>query len=270
MVKTRWPKKRPAGWPCFSTSSTAFLVIILILAAIISLFVADLKDFLVITVLILVNGAIGFWQELKAETSLEALKRLTESKVQVIRDAVTLTISSSDLVPGDCVLLSEGDLVTADLRLFETSALMIDESPLTCESLAVEKDHEAIVAADAPPYEYINSALSGTMVVRGSGKGFVVKTGKSTYFAGIAKLAMGVSPPSPFTRAMDYFSRRYIVILIGIFACRAARTSRLPTFSLHRWSRQFPKACRSLSRSSWLSVHWRSSARKHSSATCPP
>jgi len=197
----------------------SLLVYILILAAIISLFVADLKDFLVITLLILVNGAIGFWQELKAETSLEALKKLTESRVRVIRDAVTLTIPSSDLVPGDCVLLSEGDLVTADLRLFETSALMIDESPLTGESLAVEKDHEAIVAADAPPYEFINTALSGTMVVRGSGKGFVVKTGQSTYFAGIAKLAMGVSPPSPFTRAMDYFSRRYILILIGIFAC---------------------------------------------------
>jgi Ca2+-transporting ATPase len=194
------------------------LVIILILAAVISLFVADIKDFLVITLLILVNGAIGFWQELKAETSLEALRKLTESQARVIRDGAVLTVPSSDLVPGDCVLLAEGDLVTADLRLFETSALMIDESPLTGESLPVEKDHRKIVAPDALPYEYTNSALSGTMVVRGSGKGFVVKTGQSTYFAGIAKLAAGSSPPSPFTRAMGFFSRRYILILMGIFA----------------------------------------------------
>jgi len=203
----------------FFRQFNSILVYILILAAVISFFVADLKDFLVITLLVLINGMIGFWQELKAETSLEALRKLTESQVRVIRDGVTMTISSSDLVPGDCVLLSEGDLVTADLRLFETSALMIDESPLTGESLPVEKDHEAIVPANAQPYEYTNSALSGTMVVRGSGKGFVVKTGQSTYFAGIAKLAEGGSPPSPFTRSMNYFSRRYVLILIGIFAC---------------------------------------------------
>jgi P-type Ca2+ transporter type 2C len=196
----------------------SLLVWILILAAVISLFVADLKDFLVIALLILVNGVIGFWQELKAETSLEALRKLTESQARVIRDGVTMTIPSSDLVPGDSVLLLEGDLVTADLRLYETSALMIDESPLTGESMPVEKDHEALVAANAAPYDYTNSALSGTMVVRGSGKGFVVKTGRSTYFAGIAKLAGGVSLPSPFTRAMDYFSRRYILVLIAIFA----------------------------------------------------
>lgn len=197
----------------------SLLVFILILAAVISLFVADLKDFLVITLLILVNGMIGFWQELKAETSLEALRKLTESQARVTRDGMILTIPSSDLVPGDCVLLAEGDLVTADLRLVETSALMIDESPLTGESLPVEKNHETLVAANAPPYEYTNSALSGTMVVRGSGKGFVVKTGQSTYFAGIAKLAGTSSPPSPFTRAMDFFSRRYILIITGIFAC---------------------------------------------------
>lgn len=197
----------------------SILVVILILAAVISLFVADLKDFLVITLLIIVNGIIGFWQELKAESSLEALKKLTESQVRVVRDNVTLTIPSSNLVPGDCVLLAEGDLVTADLRLFETAALMIDESPLTGESQPVEKDPDSVVAATAPPYDYTNSALSGTMVVRGSGKGYVVKTGQSTYLAGIAKLAEGKSPPSPFTRAMDYFSRRYILVLIGIFAC---------------------------------------------------
>jgi Ca2+-transporting ATPase len=203
----------------FLRQFNSILVWILILAAIISLFVADIKDFLVITFLILVNGVIGFWQELKAETSLEALRKLTESQTRIIRDGVTITIPSSDLVPGDCVLLAEGDMVTADLRLFESSALMVDESSLTGESLPVEKDSARIIPAQALPYEYINSALSGTMIVRGSGKGYVVKTGQSTYFARIAKLAEKSSPPSPFTRAMNHFSRRYILILIGIMAC---------------------------------------------------
>lgn len=212
-------EEKTSRFALFFHQFNSLLVWILILAAVISFFVADLKDFLVIILIIFFNGIIGFWQELKAETSLEALRKLTESQVRVIRDGIPMTLSSSDLVPGDCVLLTEGDLVTADLRLFETSSLMIDESPLTGESLPVEKDHNAFVAVDAPPYEYVNCALSGTMVVRGSGKGYVVKTGQRTYFANIAKLAEGSSPPSPFTRAMNYFSRRYIFVLIGIITC---------------------------------------------------
>jgi Ca2+-transporting ATPase len=95
---------------------------------------------------------------------------------------------------------------------------MIDESPLTGESLPVEKDAARIVAAGAPPYEHANSAYSGTMVTRGSGRGYVTATGQGTYLASIARLAGTVSPASPFTRAMDFFSRRYILVLILIFS----------------------------------------------------
>jgi Ca2+-transporting ATPase len=81
----------------------------------------------------------------------------------------------------------------------------------------VVKDHAAQVAQDAPPYDLKNSLLSGTLVVRGSGSGYVVATGKQTYFAGIAALAQERSPDSPFTKAITHFSKRYIILLVGIF-----------------------------------------------------
>jgi len=196
----------------------SLLVIILILAAVVSLIVADFKDFIIIVLIILVNGIIGFWQEVKAEASLAALKKLTESRVSVIRDGKTSIIPSDELVPGDFVLLSEGDLVTADIRLSHTSALTVDESSLTGESLPVIKDHAATVPRDAPPYDLKNSLLSGTAIVRGSGTGYVVRTGKTTYFAGIAALAQERSPDSPFTRAIAHFSKQYIALLLGIIA----------------------------------------------------
>ena len=201
----------------FLRQFNSILVYILIIAAVISLIVSDIKDFFIIIFIIGVNSIIGFWQEVKAEASLDALKKLTESKVMVIRDGTERIIPSEDLVPGDRVTLTEGDLVTADIRLSETSALTVDESSLTGESLPVAKDHTAKVAEGAPPYDLKNSLLSGTTIVRGSGKGYVVATGKKTYFAGIAALAQERSPDSPFTKAIAHFSKRYVILLIGIF-----------------------------------------------------
>jgi len=201
----------------FLRQFNSILVYILVIAAVISLMVSDAKDFMIIIIIIAVNSIIGFWQEVKAEASLDALKKLTESKVTVIRDGIEGIIPSGDLVPGDYVILAEGDLVTADIRLSETSALTVDESSLTGESLPVMKDHAAHVPEDTPPYDIINSLLSGTSIVRGSGRGYVVATGKKTYFASIAALAQERSPDSPFTKAIAYFSKRYIILLVGIF-----------------------------------------------------
>ncbi len=202
----------------FLRQFNSILVYILITAALIALVVSDTKDFFIIVFIILINSIIGFWQEVKAEASLEALKKLTESRVTVRREGTERIIPSDELVPGDCVILAEGDLVTADIRLFASSALTVDESSLTGESLPVLKDHAAVVAKDAPPYDLKNTLLSGTSVVRGSGRGYVVRTGHSTYFAGIAKLAQERSPDSPFTKAIAHFLRRYILLLVCIFS----------------------------------------------------
>lgn len=196
----------------------SILVYILIAAAIISLFVSDIKDFIIIVLIIGGNSVIGFWQELKAEASLDALKKLTESRVRVIRNGEQQTVPSAELVPGDYVVVSEGDLITADIRLSASSALTVDEASLTGESLPVIKDHSAVVAKAAQPHEMKNSLLSGTSIMRGSGRGYVVRTGRDTYFAGIAELAQERSPDSPFTKAISYFTKRYIALLLVIFA----------------------------------------------------
>jgi P-type Ca2+ transporter type 2C len=216
--ENRLHEEKPRRIVIFLRQFKSVLVYILVVAAVISLFVSDIEDFFVIIIIIAVNSIIGFWQELRAETSLAALKKMTESRVRVMRDGDETVISSADLVPGDFVILSEGDLVTADIRLFSTSSLMVDESSLTGESLPVAKDHAADVPPDAPMYELTNSLLSGTTVVRGSGTGFVVRTGRSTYFAGIAEYAQERSPDSPFTKAVGHFSRRYIALLLLILA----------------------------------------------------
>lgn len=192
----------------------SYLIYVLLLAALIAMIAGKIRDFVIITFLILVNGIIGYWQELKAESSIRALKKLTESKVKVLRDGMLIEVPSSELVPGDVVILSEGDLVTADIRLFKDSGLMVDESTITGESIPVSKDCSLQVPPDAMPYELKNMVLAGTTIVRGSGTGIVVRTGRSTYLASIADKAKEKSPESPFTRAMNLFVRRYVSLVI--------------------------------------------------------
>lgn len=194
------------------------LVYVLFAASILTLVMGEWTDFIVIVFIVIVNSLIGFWQELKAETSLRALKKLTESKVKVIREGQTLIIPSSEIVPGDYVAVSEGDLITADMRLSDSSGLTVDESTLTGESIPVLKDHSVILPPNTLPYELNNLLLTGTAIVRGSGKGFVIKTGINTYFASIAEKAKGSSPISPLAKAIKYFTRRYVILLLSLLS----------------------------------------------------
>ncbi|MEM1901181.1 MAG: cation-transporting P-type ATPase [Candidatus Nezhaarchaeales archaeon] len=196
----------------------SYLIYILLIAALIAIVVGKIRDFAIIIFLVLVNSIIGYWQEHKAESAIRALKRLTESKVKVLRDQRPIEIPSSELVPGDVVLLSEGDLVTADIRLFKSSGLMVDESTITGESIPVAKDHSVLLPPDTMPYDLKNMVLAGTTVVRGSGTGVVVRTGKLTYLASIAEKVKERSPESPLTVAMNLFVRRYIFLVFALLA----------------------------------------------------
>ncbi len=196
----------------------SILVYVLFAASFLTLIIGEWTDFIVIVFIILVNSVIGFWQELKAETSLRALKKLTESKVNVTRDGQTLIVPSSEIVPGDYVTVTEGDVVTADMRLSDSTGLTVDESTLTGESLPVLKDHSIVLPSNTLPYELKNLLLTGTAVVRGSGKGFITKTGVNTYFASIAEKAKGSPPISPLAKAIKFFTRRYIILLISLLS----------------------------------------------------
>ena len=192
------------------------LVYILLFASRISFFAERWVDFFTIIIIVIINSFVGYWQEIKAEMSIRALKKLTESKEKVIRDGKIETLPSNELVPGDLILLFEGSVITSDIRLVEASSLMIDEASITGESIPVEKDHLSIIDGDACIYEQTNMAFTGTTVVRGAAKGIVTKTGKDTYFNTIAKRAKEPSPESPLTKAVKFFAKNYIIYLICI------------------------------------------------------
>ncbi len=193
------------------------LVYVLIIASLISLAIGEWVDFCVINVVIVFNSLLGFWQEVKAESSLKALRKLTESKNTVIRSGKPFQVHSSELVLGDCIQLQEGELITADMRLIESHGLLIDESAMTGESFPVSKDPFKLLSEETQPYDLINTLLSGTVCVRGKGKAIVVKTGANTYFASIVEKAKMASPETPLVRSLRFFAQRYILLLLAFF-----------------------------------------------------
>lgn len=198
------------------------LVYVLILAAVLSIFLKNIHEGILIIVIILVNTLIGFWQEIKALTSIEALKKLTQSKTHVKREGRVGRIASLELVPGDFVLLEEGDIVPADIRLFKTNGLVIDEAILTGESLPVAKDANLLLSKEALPYELDNMALSGTTVTKGSAEGFVIFTGQKSYLASIANQAKEASPDSPLVKALEVFNKKHMSVVSILIVLTAA------------------------------------------------
>ncbi|MEA3419830.1 MAG: cation-transporting P-type ATPase [Campylobacterota bacterium] len=197
------------------------LVYVLVVAVLLSLFLGKMHEGLLILLIILINSFIGFWQEVKALSSIKALKKLTESKTQVKRENRAFAISSAELVPGDVIILSEGDIVPADIRLFDTTGVVIDESILTGESVPVQKDAKLTLPKETLPYELDNMALSGTTVTKGKAEGFVVFTAEKTYLASIAGKAKEESPDTPLTKALEVFIRKHMFILLIMIALTA-------------------------------------------------
>lgn len=148
--------------------------------------VGDWPDIIIILAVIIMNGIIGTVQEIKAQTSLEALKNLSSPESTVIRDGKRTKIKSSDLVPGDIVVLEEGDTIGADLRLIEAVNLKANESSLTGESVPVEKDASITFSSSVAIGDRVNLAYMSTPVTYGRGVGVVVSTGMSTEIGKIA------------------------------------------------------------------------------------
>ncbi|MBR1442485.1 MAG: cation-translocating P-type ATPase [Firmicutes bacterium] len=170
------------------------MIIILIIAAGISAFMTYFKgegdyiDALIIVAIIFTNAVLGLIQESRAERSIEALKKMTVPKCCVIRDAVKKIIDAEDVVKGDIVVLSAGDIVPADCRIAESIALKCDESAITGESIAVEKDERFIAAGKCAIGDRRNMLFSGTVVSCGHAKAIVTATGMETEIGKIAEM----------------------------------------------------------------------------------
>lgn len=194
------------------------IVLILLSASGISFAMEHTKDGIIIVAILIINALLGFYQELKAETSIRALQRLTESHARVLRSGIEASIPSRDIVPGDIVMVAEGDIVSADMRLLSSHALQVDEAILTGESLPSDKNADAVLPGDTPMYERSNTLFSGTSILRGKATALVVATADATEIAKIAQTAQQQSPKSPLTRTMQRFTKRLIFWVILLLA----------------------------------------------------
>jgi len=163
------------------------LIIILIIATLLSIAVGELYDAIIIFAIVIASAVLGFIEEYRSEKALEALKKMTAPTAMVLRDGKEVKLQSSDVVPGDIILLYTGDKVPADARLVEAINLKTDEAPLTGESTPVNKDVSSLpentLLADRR-----NTIFTGTVVVYGRGKAVITSTGMNTEFGKIAKM----------------------------------------------------------------------------------
>lgn len=169
----------------FLRQFTSWLVILLIIAGILSLFVGDLVDSIAIFIIVVLNALFGFFQEYKAEKAIEALQKLSEPYARVIRDGKEINLPTKELVVGDIILLEAGDIVPADSRLIEEFNLKIDEASLTGESVAVSKRIDAL-KANLPVFDRKNIVFMSTNVSYGKAKAVVISTGMNSEIGKIA------------------------------------------------------------------------------------
>lgn len=198
-----------------------FLVVILLIAATISIIVGDdMLDGIIIIAIVIVNMVIGITQESKANDALKELKNMASPKAKVKRDKVVEKIDSDKLVVGDIVVLDAGDYVPADIRIIESINLKIDESALTGESLPVDKKSEAIVDPEASLGDRVNLAYMGTVVNYGRGIGVVYATGMNTEMGGIATILNEVDEvDTPLQKKLNNLAKNLGIICI--LACIA-------------------------------------------------
>lgn len=165
-----------------------FLIIILVIASIVSWLVGEGADAVVIIAIVIINAVLGVLQEGKAEKALEALQKMSAPNARVYRDGHVEIIPAKNLVPGDVVLIEAGDSIPADLRLFESVNLKVEEASLTGESVPVDKDAAKAFDAETPLGDRVNMAYMSTIVTYGRGKGIVVSTGVNTQIGRIAEV----------------------------------------------------------------------------------
>jgi cation-transporting ATPase F len=192
------------------------LLYILLIAGAVKAFLGSWTNATVIWGVTVLNAIIGYVQEAKAEDAIASLAKAVTTEATVLRDGQTLQVPSRDLVLGDVVLLASGDKVPADLRLFTTRNLQVDESALTGESLPVEKSCQPL-SAETPLAERKNMAYAGSFVTFGQGRGIVVATAEATEVGQISQsMERRVNLSTPLTRKFAKFSRLLLYVILTL------------------------------------------------------
>lgn len=212
-------RKTPA-WKRLLSQFNDFMIWVLFAAVLISgLWLKEYVDAGVIMLIVLLNAVLGYVQETRAEKALEKLKQLSAPTVKVVRGGAESEIPAGALVPGDIVTLEAGDLVSADGRLLESVSLMVNESSLTGEAAAADKDFAATLPGDAPLGDRSNMVFSGTHVEYGRGKAVVAETGGRTQLGEIAgMLQEGRPEPTPLQIELRDVGKRIVYLCLAIVA----------------------------------------------------
>jgi magnesium-transporting ATPase (P-type) len=200
----------------FAKQFNSPLIYVLLAASIVTFFLEEYADTAVIMGVVLANAIIGFVQENKAENALESLAKMMIPEATVLREGQRRVIPSRELVSGDVVLLETGSRVPADMRIIYEKNLRIDESALTGESLAVEKNTDPVDREDLPLGDRKNMAFSGTLITQGVGKGVVVATGASTEIGRISELIRETQTlTTPLLRTIDHLGKVLFLVILA-------------------------------------------------------
>ena len=202
----------------FFNQFLSLLVLILIVASVISALLGHWVDFYVIMGIVVVNAFFGFFQEYKAEKAIEKLKSMLVPSTKVFRNEKVMEIDSKEIVPGDILVLNEGDKIMADSRIISASSLRVNEAPFTGESVPVDKLIGAL-KEDIPITSRTNMIYQGTDIVRGNCHAVVVATGMNTEYGKIAELVQEVQPEkNPLRVKLDKFAKNLSIITLILMA----------------------------------------------------
>ena len=198
---------------------TDFMVLVLIGAAVVAGLLGEPQDIIAIVAIVILNAALGFAQEYRAERAMAALTALAVPRAQVRHDGQVRSLSAPDLVPGDVVLLEAGNLVPADLRLIETVRLRVEEAVLTGESHPVDKTTAPLADPDLSLGDRSNMAHQGTLATSGRGVGIVTATGMTTELGRVAGLLNEVEvTKTPLQRRLTQLSARLTIVIVVLCA----------------------------------------------------
>ena len=212
-------EEKISPWEILFGQFKNFLIILLLVATVLSLFLGETLDAIVIFAIVIASALLGFYQEYRAERAMEALKAMSSPTATVLRDGEEAEIPSAEVVPGDIILLTAGDRMPADGRLIEAANARIDEAALTGESTAVHKEANRVMAQDASIGDRKNMVFAGTVMTYGRARAVVTGTGMETEFGKIAKMLQEVEEePTPLAQKMDYIGKRLGIACLIISA----------------------------------------------------
>ncbi len=204
-------------WRILWEQFTEVMVVILIIAAVVSVLLNEWTNAVVILLIVVLNGVLGYTQEYRAEQAIAALKQLAVPSVRVLRDGQIVEVSAREIVPGDIVALEAGNKVPADGRLLESVNLKAQEAALTGESEAVEKDAHMVAQGDLPVGDRKNMVYMGTVITYGRGQMIVTDTGMSTQLGKIADMIQDVErEPTPLQRRLQNLGKTLALAALGL------------------------------------------------------